>query len=309
MDYNQALKDEILQYIYDKSPTQKKRLLKVLSENPEMSEELELFLVTYSIFMENSGLTYKDICDAYLLMISQVIHSRIYFLRTGLYPAMQYKDEIITNIYDNEKVMTSYMLGLALSQFLWEHHFEVFKFYRDTINKLTYKTNVIEIGPGHGVFLLELLKTIDNNTKIDCIDISMTSLNISKKLISAIRPDIFSRIRFIQGDINLFNEDKTYDFITLGEVLEHVDDPLKILSNINRILDKNGTFFLTTCIDCPMIDHIYHFSSVTEIEELIAEAGFKITDKITVTTENMDKDKQKKYKPDVKYAAVLNKAN
>jgi 2-polyprenyl-3-methyl-5-hydroxy-6-metoxy-1,4-benzoquinol methylase len=132
-------------------------------------------------------------------------------------------------------------------------------------------------------------------------------LNISKELIGAIKPEILPQIRFIQGDINLFNENITYDFITMGEVLEHVDNPLKILRNINRILDKDGSFFMSTCVDCPAIDHIYHFKNISEIEELISKAGFKIKDKIIAYSEEMGTQMQKTYKPDISYASILMK--
>jgi len=300
--------EKILNYIYDKSPTQRKKLPKVLSENPEISKELDLFLSNYSIFMDKSNISYKDICDAYELLNIQMTYSRLHFLETGDYPAHEYRDEIFSNIYNNENTMSNYMLGVALSQFLWKHHFMIYQFYKKTVNKLRDKKNFLEIGPGHGLFLLELIKSIKHKeATFDCIDLSKISLNISKELIGAIKPEILPQIRFIQGDINLFNENITYDFITMGEVLEHVDNPLKILRNINRILDKDGSFFMSTCVDCPAIDHIYHFKNISEIEELISKAGFKIKDKIIAYSEEMGTQMQKTYKPDISYASILMK--
>jgi SAM-dependent methyltransferase len=209
--------EKILNYIYDKSPTQRKKLPKVLSENPEISKELDLFLSNYSIFMDKSNISYKDICDAYELLNIQMTYSRLHFLETGDYPAHEYRDEIFSNIYNNENTMSNYMLGVALSQFLWKHHFMIYQFYKKTVNKLRDKKNFLEIGPGHGLFLLELIKSIKHKeATFDCIDLSKISLNISKELIGAIKPEILPQIRFIQGDINLFNENITYDFITMG---------------------------------------------------------------------------------------------
>ena len=63
-------------------------------------------------------------------------------------------------------------------------------------------------------------------------------------------------------------KDKKFDFITMGEVLEHVNAPDKLLEKINNLLSKNGKVFLSTCVDCPTIDHVYHFRSIAESTDL-----------------------------------------
>ena len=57
-------------------------------------------------------------------------------------------------------------------------------------------------------------------------------------------------------------------------------DPAKLLENIHGLLDAGGACFISTCCNCPAIDHVYQFKSVLEVEELFSRSGFGITDEI-----------------------------
>jgi AAA+ ATPase superfamily predicted ATPase len=105
------LKDELLNYIYSKNPAQKKKLEKVLARNTQMAADLDSFLKRYESFMRMESITPEQLADAYLLMIAQVMQSRLEFIRTGVYPIAS-AQEAFQNVYDNKKVMTQYMLGL-----------------------------------------------------------------------------------------------------------------------------------------------------------------------------------------------------
>ena len=52
--------------------------------------------------------------------------------------------------------------------------------------------------------------------------------------------------------VNKFGEDtglqsESYDFVLCGQVLEHVQDPAKVISEVYRVLKPNGKFFFSTC--------------------------------------------------------------
>jgi SAM-dependent methyltransferase len=51
--------------------------------------------------------------------------------------------------------------------------------------------------------------------------------------------------------------DNTYNFIILDQVLEHVEDPIKALQEIHRVLKKNGWLICTT----PFLIHIHNYPS------------------------------------------------
>ena len=61
----------------------------------------------------------------------------------------------------------------------------------------------------------------------------------------------------------------------MGEILEHVDNPLSFLTGFS-LLSVNGRVFISTCTDSPSIDHVYHFKTVGEIRHLIESAKLNI---------------------------------
>ena len=65
---------------------------------------------------------------------------------------------------------------------------------------------------------------------------------------------------------------------------------------------------MTTCANCPTIDHVYHFKHVGEIQRLIKDAGFVISkEKIVPSVDNKSEKYIQQYKIDVIYAATIAK--
>ncbi len=298
------MKDEILKYIYERSNMQKKKLERMFERNPQIVADLEGFLQRYERFMVSEGITCEGLAEAYLLMVNQVMHSRIEFLRTGRYPVCS-ENEAFKNVYDDKRVMMSYMLGLGLSQFLWEHHYKIYKFYLASLELVRNKRKFLEIGSGHGVYVLELLNVVNDFENMDIVDISDTSLKITKKIIGILKPNYVEHINFIKADINLYKSETNYDFITIGEVLEHVENPSKLLKILFNLLDGDGYLFVTTCANCPAIDHTYHFKSVKEIQQILKESGFSKYKEIIVPSEDKSNQELEDLKIDVSYAAIL----
>src|SRR6185436_7083739 len=70
--------------------------------------------------------------------------------------------------------------------------------------------------------------------------------------------------------------DSTFDFITMGEVIEHLDDPRPVLRKVGVALRPGGVAFLTTCANCPTKDHVYLFRNAEEIRCLFRECGLEV---------------------------------
>ena len=167
--------------------------------------------------------------------------------------------------------------------------------------------NILEVGSGHGLFLVEVLKATNKAKVIDVVDISKSSINMTKSIINSLNKDYLNNINFFISDINKYQANKKYDFIIMGEVIEHVDDPLNILKKSYSLLSNNGKVFITTCANCPTIDHVYYFRNVEEIRELLITAGYKIDSELIVPSENKSDKYLEKFKVDMMYAAVLKK--
>lgn len=300
------MKDEILNIIYQKLPIQEKKINSLFEELPQMELDLEEFLLNYKKFMELENISIEDVANAYLDMLEQVFFCRKEFIYTGKY-YIQNQDEAFENIYDNENIMTNYMLALALSQFLWKHHYQIFNYYKAIVQNFSNSSNILEVGSGHGLFLLEILKQNENLKDIDVVDISKSSIRMTQNILKTMKNDYLSKVSFYNYDINLYNTDKKYDFITMGEVLEHVNDPLAILKSLFRLLSNDGELFITTCANCPAIDHVYLFNNIDEIRDLLKQAGFTIKSELISPSENKSEKYIEKNKVDISYAALLRK--
>ena len=183
----------------------------------------------------------------------------------------------------------------------------MYSFFIKKINN--FKGNVnnyLEIGCGHGLFLLEAIKKFKKNVNFEIVDISKTSIHISKSLINFLVNEKL-KINYLLNDIYKVNFKKKFEFITMGEVLEHVDKPFPLLKKINGLISETGEMFMSTCVDCPWIDHVYHFKSVKEIEDMVGDSGFKIIDKLILPVEDKPMEEIIKNKITINYCALLQK--
>jgi len=93
----------------------------------------------------------------------------------------------------------------------------------------------------------------------------------------------------------------------MGEVLEHVEQPVELLKKLHALLDDNGKIFITTPTNAPAIDHIYLFNNAEDIREVIIKAGFKIEKEQCIYSEDLPKELLEKYKISMMFIGVLSK--
>ena len=298
----------VLDTIYKKSPLQRKKIEKFLNSKDEsFKQEFEGFLADYIGYLDTNNMTIEYGVDSYLEMVSDMFKSQIKFMRTGKYPTSN-AAEAIDVVYNDEKKMLSYMIGLALSQYLWSTHYEMFSHLKESI--LENKGNInkyLEIGPGHGLFLKSAIDILDKDISITAVDISQTSLNVSKSIINYFYP--LKNIDFINADMLNLDINLKYDFVVMGEVIEHVEDPKNLLVKISKLLNKNGKAFLSTCVNCPMIDHIYHFQSVDAIRSMFENCGLVIESERILPAEDVSMSEIIEKRITINYSAIVTAAS
>ncbi len=156
--------------------------------------------------------------------------------------------------------MEYYMHDERCPQFLWKHHYQMFDYFTTTLPQYAdHIKSYLEVGVGHGFYLAKALEVLGDKATLTAVDISETSIELAKRFIND------TRITYNLKNVFDFNNAEKYDFITLGEVLEHVEDPLSLLVKLNTLLSDNGVLFFTTPTNAPAIDHIYLFNNVEEI--------------------------------------------
>jgi 2-polyprenyl-3-methyl-5-hydroxy-6-metoxy-1,4-benzoquinol methylase len=260
------------------------------------------FIPKYKEFLKDVNKTLDFGIESYLRMSSDVMYEQIRFTETGKYSNSSF-EEVNKIVYSNPEVMEYYMHGLLLSQILWTHHYKMFSFFTkylpDYKNKIK---NYLEVGGGHGLFISEAIKILNQNTGFDLVDISSGSINIAKKFIQN------DKVNYILSDILKYKTDKKYDFITMGEVLEHVEEPLKLLNRLIELLDNKGHIYITVPANGPTIDHIYLFRNADEIRELLKNAGLKVVKEVSIYAEDVSQELAEELKITLMYGAFLEKA-
>lgn len=290
--------------IFEKSPFQQKKLEDFFSKQDEkFNQDFELFLEEYIGYLNKNSLTIEYGIDAYLKMVSDMFKSQIKFMRTGKYPVTN-TTEAIDNVYNDKTEMLSYMIGLALSQYLWSTHYEMFNHLKEELRKNAKEIKTyLEIGPGHGLFLKNAIDILDEDTNMTAIDISPISLEVSKSIIEYFYPN--KNIKFINEDMLKLDLDSNCDFIVMGEVIEHVETPELLLKKISKLLSQNGKAFLSTCVNCPAIDHVYHFHTVDEIRDMFKRCGLKIVSEKVLPVENLPMCEIEDKKITINYSAIV----
>jgi 2-polyprenyl-3-methyl-5-hydroxy-6-metoxy-1,4-benzoquinol methylase len=269
---------EVVELISKRSPLQRKQLSRYLSEqDPQFWGAGDRFVeACHGAFADKAGVV-EVLARAYLSLCKEMLAEQVHFLKTGRYSA-ESATVVGKTIYQDDARMRNYVLGLAVSQFLWPNHYEIWKYFSAVIRGLrgcvrTY----LEVGAGHGLFLAEAIRCFPESA-FEVVDISAGSLTLCRAILRHL-VDPPANLRFSHADFTTRSErTRTFDFVVMGELLEHVDDPLHLLRTARAILAKDGKLFLTTCSNCPAVDHVYLFRDLDDIRNVIRLANFNITD-------------------------------
>jgi 2-polyprenyl-3-methyl-5-hydroxy-6-metoxy-1,4-benzoquinol methylase len=259
------------------------------------------FFNKYNEFLTAEGKSLDYAIDCYFQFVADINIETVEFFRTGKYSSTSF-EEVNNRVYNNPEIMEYYMHALILTQFLWKHHYKLFSYFINVLPKYIDKIeNYLEIGAGHGLYLSKALEILNSKTKFTAIDISKTSIEITKKIVNN------QKVTFNVRNIFDYHPNEKFDFITMGEVLEHVEEPLKLLSKLKDLLTDNGTVFITTPTNAPAMDHIYLFNNTKEIQDLIELSGFRIEEKQLFISEDVTLERAEKNKICILFGAFLKK--
>jgi 2-polyprenyl-3-methyl-5-hydroxy-6-metoxy-1,4-benzoquinol methylase len=96
------------------------------------------------------------------------------------------------------------------------------------------------------------------------------------------------KIKYIKKNIFDYEDTNKYDFIVLGEVLEHLDEPKEILVKLSKLLKPGGLLWITTPTNAPALDHVYLFNTKVEVVTLINDSGLETVASCNYFAEDMD---------------------
>jgi 2-polyprenyl-3-methyl-5-hydroxy-6-metoxy-1,4-benzoquinol methylase len=290
--------------VFGKSPLQRKKLEPFLAAaDATFWERADRFAEQFDRYLRSVDLDVEYAVEAYLKLCKNMMTEQTKFLRSGVYSRANQK-VAFAEVYSNDAEMRSYMVGLALSQFLWETHYAMYSFFLETVHRHAGRARrYLEIGPGHGLFLAGALNELGAN-EYEAVDISPVSIDVCRGFLPFLVTSQASP-QFKLLDVLEIDTHESFDFVTMGEVIEHLDDPRPVLEKIRRLLSLGGVAFLSTCANCPAIDHVYLFRNVCEIRALLQSCGLQIHDERVLPVEKVTTEELELYKICVNYAAVV----
>ncbi len=198
------------------------------------------------------------------------------FLKTGQY-ARQSAEGLADDLYRNEEDMRGYYLdGLLLTYALWPNHSRIFQFFEDTV-LADPGSSVAEVGLGHGLMATTLLRAHES-IHYTGLDLSPHSLAFSREAFQKLGIDS-DRWELHEGDATEVSlEVEPASWFVCCEVLEHVDDPVGLLSSCRNLIGDDGKGFISTVANLEAEDHVYLFRDAGEIHQMVADAGFELID-------------------------------
>lgn len=268
------------------SPNITRLLEKILHDNPLHRNILTAAVSRWTPYEVEVLDGYIDYClkknvsidylaESYLTVVGDTLREQIYFFKHKKYRYSTFK-EVASDVYFNKEYMSHYMYGVAQSLFFWPNHLAMFRFFEETLPR-DKKGIYLEVGPGHGCFFTTAME-ISAFDKFVGVDISETSVQQTKELVEYRRRGKphrnyeFKHTDFLGASL----PEKGFDAVVMGEVLEHVEQPELFMKQICKVAKDDAYIFVSTCIDSPVIDHIYLFESTQQIEKLFNDCGLKI---------------------------------
>ena len=168
----------------------------------------------------------------------------------------------------------------------WHVRREIKNFFKSRDGQI----NVLDAGCGFGQYSYFIAKKFRNSNVIG-VDINEERIKESEKFA---QEEGIENLKFDIADLENLNYEESFDLILAVDVLEHIENDVKVLKNFYRALKKDGLLIISTPSslggsdvhsdeDASFIEeHIRHGYSQDEIKSKLEEAGFEdITFKYT----------------------------
>lgn len=127
--------------------------------------------------------------------------------------------------------------------------------------------SILDVGSGRGAFLWPFMRTFPG--------LPVTAIDLDEhhfETYEAVRLGGIDTLTGHQADIRTFNApDKSFDIVTMLEVLEHIPDPAKPIENAVRLAQRHVVISVPSKED----DNPHHLHLLTEpiLRDMLANAG------------------------------------
>ena len=215
----------------------------------------------------------KTLAEGYVAFVLDVNRSQAEYERLGRYKHSKY-DEVYAQVYDNPDFMEKYHWGVYVTTFAWEHHLRLYKFFRDYfLSLLPQGGELLELGAGSGIWAMLTLRHRPN-WRVVGVDISTTSVKNANGLIQV--NGLADQIRLEQGDALTYERPIPADVVVSCFLLEHLEQPERLIDSVCRNLKTGGYAFLTAALTASETDHIYEIKRESEVVLLAEERNLRL---------------------------------
>jgi len=163
---------------------------------------------------------------------------------------------------------------------------------------------ILDIGCSQGIVCILLAR---ENFSCIGLDLEKQSIEFAKNELEKEEEIVKNRISFIVGDaMNLEYSDNSFDTVILGEILEHLTHPEKVLIEAKRVLKEDGKIIIT--IPFGLNSHPDHKRSYFPTSFLEIVNPFFMTTYIDTTKNNIiyTGKKTKNYHPELNKELFFN---
>lgn len=222
------------------------------------------------------------------------------YARSGAYPHTSFA-EVNESVYSNATRMREHLEALALAQFLWIDQWERFAFFSRWIEHRESASH-LEIGPGHGLYLERTVRAFSGR------EVALTAIDVSAASLDTARTIAGDAVHWLAADFLLWEPGDPVDSLTMGEVMEHVENPTDFLNKVRQCLHHAGEAFISTPLHAPMPDHITAFPDVPALRTLIRGCGFNITHEHQRAVDGLPLELAQRFLKPIMYCAILRPA-
>ncbi|WP_447035914.1 class I SAM-dependent methyltransferase [Streptomyces sp. DSM 118878] len=206
---------------------------------------------------------------SYRWVCRRLLDEELYFRRHGCYRHASVREVEESGFYDSDDIH-HYHRGLLLSQVLWRNHADVSQMYvRDFLSRCDSGSRILEVGPGHGLFLA--LAARHATQALTGWDISPGSLqytrrNLAEMGVSGVDLALHDIQDGVLGNVG-------FDRVVASELLEHVDNPAEVLRSLAGVMRPGAEIFINVPVNSPAPDHIYLWNTPDDFFKFVSSNG------------------------------------
>lgn len=216
----------------------------------------------------------QDLGQGYALFSTNVIRSQLRYEKAGRYESSTY-DQVFDRTYGNESFMDRYHWGVLLTTFAWHHHLQICAFFHDRfLPRLEPQSGrLVDLGCGSCVWSMLTADALPEWT-VNAVDISARSIELARSML--LSNGFGERISTARADALAYRASPLCDAGISCFLLEHLEQPQELLSNLAGNLNPGGYAFITAALTAAEIDHIFEFRRESEVIAMTEQAGFRV---------------------------------